>query len=326
MFLFRTQNPLLVLVFLLLCCVSSARAETDPAALVDALNAVFGKHDGLRAAHTNGVCVKGSFVPAAEAAQLSSAPHLTGKGPWPVVGRFSMGGGDPAAPNTQKDNARGLALHIDLGKGTTTDMVLISAPVFLAKTPEQFLTLLQTVATKDAEKIGAFFKANPESTRQGAWLSARPLPASYATASYFGVHAFTLTNADGKKQIIKWKMVPAGGESGLPDDEAKGKAPDFYVPELKERLAKGPAEFNLMAILGTPEDPVADATALWPEESRKSVNMGVLSITALEPEATCDTGMFDPTNVVTGIEGPKDDGIYQIRSPAYAVSLSRRAK
>lgn len=85
------------------------------------------------------------------------------------------------------------------------------------------------MATKDADKIGAFFKANPESTRQGAWLNALPVPASYASVNYWGVHAFTLTNGRGTTQIIKWKMVPAGGEAGLSDDEAKTKTPDFYI-------------------------------------------------------------------------------------------------
>jgi catalase len=300
-------------------------ADADPEALVNALNAVFGAHAGKRAAHTHGICVKGSFVPTAEAGKLSKAPHLSSPGPWPVIGRFSMGGGDPAAPNTQKDNARGLALHFDLGKGNQTDMVMISAPVFIAKTPEIFLELLQTVATKDADKIGAFFKANPESTRQGEWLKARPLPASYAAASYYGVHTFTLTNAAGESQIIKWKFTPKDGEAGLSDEEAKAKAPDFYKPELAARLAKGPAEFELTAILGQPGDALDDPTAFWPDD-RKSVAMGTLSIAALEDDATCDTNMFDPTNVADGIAGPENDRIFQIRSPAYAVSFSRRSQ
>lgn len=302
-----------------------ARADADPAALVDALNAVFGKHDGKRAAHTHGFCIKGSFAPTAEAGRLSKAPHLSAKGPWPVVGRFSMGGGNPAAPNTQKDNTRGLAIHIDLGDGNQTDMVMITAPVFVAKSPEKFLELLQTVASKDKAKIDAFFAANPESTRQKAWLTARPVPASYATTSYFGVHTFTLTNADGVRRIIKWQLVPSAGEIGLTDEEAKSKAPDFYKPELTERLAKGPVEFTLTAILGEPGDAVDDPTALWPEE-RQPVAMGTLSFSALEDDAVCDAGIFDPANLVDGIEGPANDGVFQIRSPTYAVSLSRRAQ
>lgn len=297
--------------------------DTDPAALVDALNAIFGKHEGQRAAHTHGFCVKGSFAPTDEAATLSKAPHLAGKGPWPVVGRFSMGGGNPASPNAQKDNARGLALHFDLGDDNQTDMVLISAPIFAAKSPAKFLELLQTVATKDKEKIDAFFAANPESTRQKAWLMERPVPASYATASYFGIHTFTLTNAAGEKQIIKWKLIPKGGEVGIADDEAKDKAPDFYKPEMTERLAKGPVEFTLTAILGQPGDSLDDPTELWPDD-RKSVSMGTLAISAFEDDAACDANMFDPTNVPDGIEGPENDGIFLIRSPAYAVSFSRR--
>ena len=306
--------------------VSSAYAEADAESLINALNSVFGKHEGMRAAHTNGICVKGSFTPTPEAASLSKAPHFSGASPFPVIGRFSMGGGDPAAPNTQKDNVRGLALHINFGKDNTTDLVMISAPIFLAKDPDQFLALLTAVATKDKDKIGAFFKANPESTGQANFLNARPVPASYTSVNYWGVHAFTFTNAKGEKHVVKYKALPVGGEAGLSDDEAKTKAPDFYSPELKDRLAKGPAEFTLTAILGEPGDPVDNPTTLWPEDQRKSVKLGTISITALENNAICDAGIFDPTNVVDGIEGPENDKIFPMRSQAYAVSFSRRAK
>ena len=178
---------------------TSAYAEADAESLVNALNAIFGKHDGLRAAHTHGFCVKGSFTPTAEAASLSKAPHFNSKTPVNVIGRFSMGGGAPDASNAQKDNVRGLALHFDIGDGNVTDLVMISAPVFAAKDPDQFLALLTTVATKDKDKIGAFFKANPNATRQAEWLNARPVPASYATVNYWGVHVFTFANAQGKK-------------------------------------------------------------------------------------------------------------------------------
>lgn len=321
-----TRSALVTLAALLaLSALHSARADTDPEALVDALNAVFGRHEGQRTAHAHGICVKGSFVPTDEAAGLSKAPHLSGKGPWPVVGRFSMGGGNPAAPNTQKDNARGLAIHIGLGDGDRTDMVMISAPVFPARSPEKFLELLQTVATKDKARIDAFFAANPESARQRTWLNARPVPASYATTSYFGVHTFTLTNAEGRSRIVKWKLVPKGGEVGLTDQEVETRAPDFYKPELAERLATGPAELELTAVLGEPDDARDDPTALWPED-RTSVAMGTLAIAAIEDDAVCDAGMFDPTNVVDGIAGPESDGIFHIRPAAYAVSLSRRAQ
>lgn len=303
-----------------------AYAEADAESLVNALNAIFGAHDGLRASHSHGFCVKGSFTPTADAASFSKAPHFNSKTPVNVIGRFSMGGGNPAAPNAQKDNVRGLGLHFDTGDGGTTDLVMITAPVFIAKNPEQFLSFLTTVATKDKEKIGAFFKDNPDATRQSQWLKARPVPASYATVNYWGVHAFTFTNAEGKTQVIKYKALPVGGEAGLTDDEAKGKDPDFYRPEFKDRVAKGPVQFTLTAILGEQGDPTDDPTELWPEDQRKSVTLGTISITGFEDDKTCDAGIFDPTNVVDGIEGPANDTIFPMRSAAYGVSFARRAK
>ncbi len=236
-----------------------------------------------------------------------------------------MGGGDPNASIAQKDNVRGMALHFDLGKDNTTDMVIISAPMFNVRDPDQFLKLLTTVATHDKAKIGEFFKENPNATHQAQYLNARPVPASFATVSYWGVHSFTATNAEGKKQLFKYKVIPLAGEVGISDDEAAKKDPDFYRPELKERLAKGPAQFKITALLGQAGDPTTDPTERWPDEdNRKSVTLGVLSITAFEDDKTCDASFFDPTNVVDGIEGPDKDLIFPMRSQAYAVSFSRR--
>ena len=78
---------------------------------------------------------------------------------------------------------------------------MISAPVFFVQTPALFVEFLQTVGSGDKAKLDAFFAAHPESTRQAAWLNSHPVPASYADVNYFGVHAFTLTNADGDKAL-----------------------------------------------------------------------------------------------------------------------------
>ena len=201
----RASHCVLISLTMAFAAAPAMAEEATPEQLIDGLNGVFGAHAKMRAAHTKGICVKGNFTPTAEAAALSKSPVFAA--PVPLVGRFSLGGGDPTASDGQKDNVRGIAMHFQLPDGGTSDLLLISAPIFAAKTPEQFLELLKTVATKDQEKIGAFFKANPESTKQGAWLKARPTPASYATADYFGVHTFTLINAKGDRQPIKWKAL-----------------------------------------------------------------------------------------------------------------------
>ncbi|MFA5899122.1 MAG: catalase family peroxidase [Hyphomicrobium sp.] len=296
--------------------------DSEPEQIVDGLNAVFGAHAKMRAAHTKGICMKGSFTPTPEAAALTKAPQFAAS--VPLVGRFSLGGGNPMASDSQKDNVRGIALHFQLPDGSNSDLVMISAPVFGAKTPEQFLELLKTVAGKDTEKIGAFFKANPDTTHQKAWLLAHETPASYGTADYFGVHTFYLTNAKGERQGVKWKVEPVGGFVGLSDKEAEGKGTDFYAKELNERFAKGPVEYNLFAVIGQPGDQDDDPTSEWPAD-RKSVKMGTISITGLEPDATCDAGIFDPNQLADGIEPSPNDKILPMRSLDYAVSFGRRS-
>ena len=295
--------------------------ESEPEALIDALNKLFGAHAGKRAAHTKGICVKGEFTPTADAPSLSKAPQFAKA--VPLVGRFSLGGGNPMAPDNQKDNVRGIALHFELPDGSNSDLLLISAPVFAAKTPQDFLALLTAVASKDKDKIDAYFKAHPESTRQGAWLNARPVPASYATADYFGVHTFYLTNAKGDRQAVKWEAKPVGGFEGLSDADAEGKGKDFYAADLKGRLAKGPCAFDLYAIIGQPGDQDDDPTAEWPAD-RKRVKMGTIAISGLEDDATCDTGIFDPNVLADGIEPSANDKILPMRSLDYAVSFGRR--
>ncbi len=303
--------------------VAAFAADPTPADLVDALNSVFGKHPGDRAAHTKGFCLTGQFTPSADAPKLSKAPHFAK--PVPVVARFSLGGGDPKAPDNAQDNVRGFAVKFDLGNGATTDIVTISAPVFFAQTPALFVELLQTLGTGDQDKIKAFFTAHPEATRQNAWLTSHPVPASYAGVDYFGVHAFTFTNAAGDQTLVKYKLVPEAGELGLTPDEAKAKGPDFYAAEFKDRIAKGPVVFDLTAIQGRTGDQTSDPTLRWDDEDNRPTTMlGKISIDAVAPEATCDAGTFLPGNVVDGIAGPTNDPIFAARSPAYIVSLIRR--
>ena len=297
--------------------------QPTPADLVDALNGVFGKHAGDRAAHTKGVCLTGSFNPSAEAPKLSKAAHFAKQ--VPIRARFSLGGGNPNAPDNAQDNVRGLAVKFDLGNGASTDIVTISAPVFFVRTPELFVEFLKTVATGDKDKLNNFFAAHPESTRQNAWLMSHPVPASYAGVAYFGVHGFTFTNAAGERTLVKYKLIPEAGELGLTPDEARTKGPDFYAEELKERLAKGPVMLDLVAIMGNEGDQTSDPTLRWnDEDNRPTTPLGKISITAIAPQETCDAGVFLPGNVTDGITGPSDDPIFAVRSPAYIVSFTRR--
>ncbi|MCJ2032943.1 catalase family peroxidase [Methylobacterium sp. J-068] len=323
------RPTLLCAASLILVATGAASAQqADPQAIVDALFKAGGNQPNVRGSGAKGVCVTGGFTPSAEAPGLSKAPHFTK--PLPVTARFSMGGSNPKVSDKAKPVTRGFSMRIADPAGDMV-FVFISAPVFGTKTPEQLLAFATVRAPgpdgkPDADKIKAFSAANPETTRQAAWLNARPIPASYAGVDYWGVHAYTLTDAKGTATVAKLKTVAVAGQLGLGDDEAKAKPDAFYADELKERLAQGPARFDLVAILGEAGDPTNDPTAPWPEESRKSVKLGTLAITALEPAATCDAATFDPVvDLPEGVAGPADDPMFAIRSPAYAISLSRRA-
>jgi catalase len=301
-------------------------ADASAEAIVDALQKASGKHMA-RASGAKGVCVKGSFEPTPGAADLLAAKLFAA--PATMLGRFSMGGGNPKISDKTKPVTRGFAMRLDAG-GEAAEFAFVSAPVFSAKTPEQLLAFLEARfpgpdGKPDPDKVKAFGAANPETTRQAAWLNARPVPQSYAGVNYWGVHAYTLTNAKGDAKVVKLKAVPAAGEQGLTEEELKAKPDSFYADELKDRLGKGPAAFDLVAILGEPGDPTDDPTAMWPEDSRKTVKLGTIKVAAIEPDATCDAGTFDPTILPKGIAGPEKDPMFAIRSPAYAISLSRRS-
>jgi len=303
--------------------------DADVEAIVNALFAVGGNHTGVRASGAKGVCVKGTFTPSPEAPSLSKASHFAKA--VPMTARFSMGGGNPGISDKTKPTTRGFAMEFEDPSGPMV-FYFVSAPVFSTKTPRQLLDFV-TVRLPgpdgkiDPETIQAFARANPETTRQAAWLNARPVPASFAGVDYWGVHAYTLTNAKGDAVIAKLKAVATAGQLGLSDEDLKTKPDSFYADELKERLGKGPATFDFVAILGEPGDPTHDATALWPEENRKTVKLGTIAITALEANAVCDGKTTDPVvNLPEGVAGPADDPLFEIRSPAYAISRSRRAQ
>lgn len=297
-----------------------------PADLVDALNGIFGQHEGKRGSHAKGICALGEYRPTSDAAQLSIAPHFNNNGPVPVTIRYSMGGGNPAISD-KTNTVRGMALRFELPEYEITDMVLISAPLFFARTQEQALEFLRARARDpdtgkpDPDKVTAFSKANPETTRQGAWLNDNPFPDSYLTTPFFGVNAFRFTNSDGESVYGRWHVKPAGGVVGIAGAELEALPDDFLMHDLEQRLEEGSSDYEFHVQIAEAGDPITDPTELWPD-SRKMIHVGTLTMT----EATgqdCDDMMFNPVALPDGIE-PSDDPILHIRAPVYAESFIRR--
>jgi catalase len=301
-----------------------AAAITPPADLVDALNGVFGKHKA-RASHAKGFCVAGQFEASAGAAAITRANLFQAGKQTPLIGRFSVGGGNPKAPDNAK-SVRGIAVRATDG-AERLEWIFVSAPHFFAQTPAQFAEFLKVRAPDpatgkmNAEAIAAFSKANPATTKQAAYLNSQPVPASFGTVPYWSTNAFIATNAGGKTQPLRWRFEPVAGRVGLSDDEAKAKGADFLRTEFGERLAKGAVAFNVIAQLARPDDPLTDPTEPWPAD-RTEVNMGRLVIDRVTEQA-CDGETFLPIVLPAGL-APSADPVLAARAGAYAVSLGRR--
>ncbi|MCZ8376988.1 MAG: catalase [Beijerinckiaceae bacterium] len=305
-----------------------AQSPSTTESIVETMRTLSGKQKA-RPSGAKGQCFTARFTPTAEARALTKSAAFAKEST--AIVRFSVGGGNPKVADATKTVNRGLALRIDPNGPGQSEFVMVNAPVNFVKSPEQMLAFLKARlpgadGKPDAEKIKAFTEANPETTNQGKFLAGRPVPASWVGLSYWAIHPYTFTNAQGAKQIVKFRLVPQGGEAGLTDDEAKAKPADFLVDELTGRIAaKQPAGFDVLAIPGTAEDAKLPATQPWPDEDKRpSVRVATLTIAGLEKNETCDGQIFDPTNLADGLAGPTDDPLFTQRQPAYAISITQR--
>ncbi len=305
-----------------------AMAQVDPTMMVDAFERAGGKFEGFRRSGAKGVCASGEFVGSADGRALSVASAFSGK-PVPVTARFSVGGGNPKAPDNARSQ-RNLALQFDLPGGETWQMGNISAPLFGAASPQQLLgrltSLVPDPVTKkpDADKVKAFTDANPEVLLQGKYFAGQPVPASFGAVNYWGVHGFYFVDAAGKKQVGKWIFEPVGGVQSLSDDEAKARGADFLIDDLRQRVAAGGVAFDFNVQLAQPGDRIDSAVTPLPADRRK-LTLGRLTIKAVSADASgaCLATTYNPMVLPKGVE-PSDDPMLAARAAPYAVSLGRR--
>ena len=312
---------------LLLPLLSQAQVSA-PEAQVNALEGLAGKQAGFRRSQAKGLCASGHFVGNAAGRDLSSASAFSGE-KVPVVARFSVGGTNPKASDKNK-SVRGLALQFSLPDGAQWLSASISAPVFFISKPEQFVTFMQVrspdpaTGKPDPDKLKAFNEANPDTTRQGAFLAKAPVPASYATVNYWSTNAFEFVNAKNESQFVRWQFAPEQGTLGLTDEQIKTLPDDFLADELRTRVAASPVAFNFNLQLAETGDQLTDPTQTWPD-SRKVVTAGKLVIDKVESAlgGACDKITFNPLVLPKGIKASADP-VLNARAAPYAISLGRR--
>jgi catalase len=288
---------------------------------------IFGLHPGFRPAHAKGVMLAGTFTPAAEAASLTRAPHIT-RDSTPVTVRFSNSTGIPMIPDSDPNaNPRGFALRFNLAEHVHTDIVSHSTDGFPARTGQEFLEFLRAVATSDPSKpspspIEVFLGSHPKAL---AFVQTpKPCPSSFARETYFGVTAMRFTNQDGVSRFGRYRITPDAGNDHLDDATTKSKDANFLFDELTERIAKSPISFQLLVQIANHDDIVDDATVHWPED-RSLIQLGKIVLANLVPDNAHEQKqiIFDPIPRVDGIE-PSDDPLLELRAAVYLLSGRRR--
>jgi catalase len=297
----------------------------DAQQAIDTVNKAFGRHPGYRALHAKGTLCKGTFTATPEASTLTRAAHMQGD-TLEATFRFSNGAGNPHHPDYAPD-PRGFAVKIYAPDGERTDLVCVTTPRFLTRTPEAFIEFvaLQSAGPAAAYKAPLFFARHPEAVKAlpAAVPTLRP-PASYASVPYHGLHAFRWLDEHGGARHVRYHIVPELPVKWLSPMAARKRGPDYLQQDLRERLAAGPVVFSLEVEIAIPGDPVDDPSVSWPK-ARRRVRVGEFTITGLETERETggDVLVFDPTRVIDGIE-LSDDPVLRFRHDAYSESVARR--
>jgi catalase len=296
---------------------------------VEAINAITGEHPGYRAAHAKGTLCSASFTPAPDARSLSRAVHFRDE-PVRAHVRFSNGSGDPAAPDFEPREGRGMATKFYLPDGTTTDIVGITLPAFFVNTVDGFFDFCRARAPDpatgepDPAAIGAFLEQHPEALTAGAAVLAATPPESYLRCAYNSLHAYRFVDDAGTSRYGRYRWEPDAGEASIGLEDAEARGPDYLQEDLATRLTAGPAGFTLAVQIAAEGDPVDDPSVPFPDD-RPWVPAGRIEITGLahDREQGDDVLVFDPTRVTDGIE-LSDDPILRFRTHAYAESVLRR--
>ncbi len=293
---------------------------------VNRIEELAGTHPGYRRAHAKGGLYKAEFSPSNKASLLTTAEHLQNIDVKAIV-RFSNASPNPTTPD-QLSLIKGMSVQFQLPSGEIANLVGVTIPIFVTKSPQTFFKLLNTVNSfkegkphfRDMVKL---FASYPESRAAIQIIRKLENTKSYATAAYYAMHAFYMVNKEGVRVPVKFEWIPEAGIKTLTIEEMVSLPKDYLEKELENRLVNEQVKFRLEIVIGEPGDSTDDPTRAWPKD-RKRIDAGILSIRGKATEVSDDI-VFDPTVVPNGIEC-SDDEILVFRKHAYTESYERRSK
>jgi catalase len=302
--------------------------QLTPARLTDGFEQVAGVHPGFRRNHAKGLGVSGFFESNGKGMQLSRAVVFHA-GRVPVIGRFSLGGGNPLQAD-EAATVRGLGLQFSPPDTEPWRTAMINLPVFPVRTPQGFYEQLLASAPDpktgkpDPEKMKSFLARHPESERALGILKKRQIASGFGNSTFHSLNAFWFVNSAGESRPVRWILAPE-----QPFERSQGAAApkdkNYLFDALIAQLRQQPLRWHLIVIVGQSGDPTNDATIPWPD-NREQVDVGTLTLDQAESDDTSpSTGInFDPLVLPAGIV-PSDDPLLSARSAVYSQSFTRRA-
>lgn len=302
--------------------------KLTPSAIADGLQRVNGVHPGFRRNHSKGVCIGGQFVSNGAGAALCKA-SIFQPGSVPVIGRFSLAGGQPYSVDSDLI-PRGLAIRFDLADGEEWRTAMLNLPVFSVRTPEAFYNQLLAMAPDkatgkpDPGKVNAFLAQYPESAKALQVIRSQLKSSGFANSTFNGLNAFRFTNAAGETTWVRWSLVPVQPFAPINPADAQQSDKNRLFDALITAVHAHPLQWHLIITVADAGDPTNDATLPWPAD-RRTVDAGILTIDHIESD---DTSLardlnFDPLILPDGI-APSDDPLLSARSAVYSVSFTRR--
>ncbi|PID01846.1 catalase [Sporosarcina sp. P2] len=281
---------------------------------IDSIESAVHTENHLRRAHAIGVAFDATFLPTGAAVPWTTATHLQ-QTEVPAVVRFSHSSPSRNS-NEQLNPVKGMAVRFQLFDGTFTNLTMANIPIFISKTPDAFIRLIQAFDSSNtwSQRIDALIH-DTEHKVFGSILKGLQPFRNFESLHYYSIHAYYLINEDLKRQAVRFEWQP------LPQND-DGNVNNSMENELilKVKLDQS-IRFRLLIQFAEREDAIDDPTIAWPDD-RVKIEAGILTLKSLRAD-NAESFIFDPTVTIDGIEC-SDDPILHFRSKAYAESAKRR--
>lgn len=285
--------------------------------------------------HARGASAKGYFEVTHDITDLSCADVFRAVGAkTPVIARFSTVIHERGSPETLRD-PRGFAVKFYTREGNW-DLVGNNIPVFFIRDGFKFPDMVHCLKPnpvshiQEGWRIADFFSSVPESMHMFTWLfDDHGIPKDYRHMPGFGVNAFVMVNAQGKRTLVKFHWVPHQPiEYLVGEDVVKvgGSNHSHATEDLFRAIERGdyPAwDLKVQTIEIEDQDKYEfdplDDTKIWPEDRFPLRPIGTMVLNKNPDNFHLENEMlaFCPGVVPPGIE-LSDDKMIQARAFSYS--------